>query len=49
VVPVGRTAAGLPVGVQVVADFHQDRTALAVAQRVTDALGGFEAPPGYGA
>ena len=49
VVPVGRTAAGLPVGVQVVADFHQDRTALAVAQRITDVLGGFEAPPGYGA
>jgi amidase len=49
VVPVGRTAEGLPVGVQVVADFHQDRTALAVAQRITDVLGGFEAPPGYGA
>ena len=48
-VPVGRTVRGLPVGVQVVADFHQDRTALAVAQRITDVLGGFEAPPGYGA
>ena len=49
VVPVGATPDGLPVGVQVVADFHDDRTALAVAERITDALGGFEAPPGYGA
>jgi len=46
VVPVGRTAGDLPVGVQVVADFRQDRTALAVAQRITDVLGGFEAQIG---
>jgi amidase len=49
VVPVGRTADGLPVGVQVVADFRDDRTALAVAGRIDSALGGFEPPPGYGA
>jgi amidase len=49
VVPVGRTPDGLPVGVQVVAGFGDDRTALAVAGRITEALGGFEAPPGYGA
>lgn len=49
VVPVGRTADGLPVGVQVVADFLEDRTALAVAERISRVLGGFEAPPGYAA
>ena len=49
VVPVGRTPDGLPVGVQVVADFGNDRTALAVSGRIASALGGFEPPPGYGA
>ena len=49
VVPVGRTAEGLPVGVQVVADFGDDRTALGAAARIAETLGGFEAPPGYGA
>ena len=49
VVPVGRTPEGLPVGVQVVADFEDDRTALAVACRISGILGGFQPPPGYGA
>jgi amidase len=48
VVPVGRTADGLPVGIQVVSGYGQDRTALEVAGRIGDALGGFEPPPGYG-
>lgn len=49
VVPVGFTADGRPVGVQVVADFLQDRTALTVAARISEVLGGFRPPPGYGA
>jgi amidase len=49
VVPVGFTADGLPVGVQIVADHGQDRTALAVAAQLEEVLGGFTPPPGYGA
>jgi amidase len=48
VVPVGFTSEGLPVGVQVVADHGRDRTALAVAARLEEVLGGFTPPPGYG-
>jgi amidase len=49
VVPVGRTADGRPVGIQVVADFLRDRTALAAAARLEEVLGGFTEPPGFGA
>lgn len=47
VVPVGKTAAGLPVGIQVVGPYLEDRTALHVAAAFEGVLGGFEAPPGY--
>lgn len=43
--PVGRTAAGLPVGVQVVAPFLHDRTAVAAAGMLSDLVGGYEPPP----
>ncbi|MEC9347609.1 MAG: amidase [Pseudomonadota bacterium] len=46
VVPVGLTTEGLPVGVQVVANFLEDRTALDVARHIERALGGL-VPPGY--
>jgi len=46
VVPVGRTPAGLPVGVQVVGPYLEDRTALFVAARLAELTGGFEPPPG---
>ena len=42
--PVGRTAAGLPIGVQVVAPYLHDRTALAFARAMTDVVGGFRPP-----
>jgi amidase len=45
-VPVGRTADGLPVGVQIVGAYLEDRTTLAVARRVEELLGGFVPPPG---
>jgi amidase len=48
VVPVGFTDDGRPVGVQVVADFLQDRTALAAAAHLEAELGGFTPPPGHG-
>lgn len=44
VVPVGRVD-GLPVGVQVVGPYLEDRTPLFVAGRLAEALGGYEPPP----
>lgn len=45
VVPIGTTSEGLPVGVQIVANFLEDRTALDVARHLEAALGGFRRPP----
>lgn len=45
VVPIGMTSEGLPVGVQVVANFLEDRTALDVARHLENALGGVRRPP----
>jgi amidase len=47
VVPVGRTAEGLPVGMQVVAPVLEDRTAIDVARRVAEVTGGYCPPPGF--
>jgi amidase len=47
VVPIGRNAAGLPLGVQVVAPYLQDRRAMRVAALVSEVVGGYEIPPGY--
>ncbi|SEO68554.1 amidase [Aquisalimonas asiatica] len=47
VVPVGRTRAGLPVGVQIIGPYLEDATPLAFARFVEAVTGGFEAPPGY--
>ena len=46
VMPVGRTAAGLPVGVQIVGPYLEDRTPLAFARAAERELGGFTPPPG---
>jgi amidase len=43
--PIGRTASGLPIGVQVVAPFLEDRTALAFAAILSDVMGGYSPPP----
>jgi amidase len=45
--PVGRTAGGLPVGMQIVGPYLEDRTTVDVARRVTEVVGGFEPPPGF--
>jgi len=45
VVPVGRTREGLPIGMQVVAPRLEDRTAIDVARRIAQVLGGYERPP----
>ncbi len=46
VVPAGVTADGLPVGVQIVGPYLEDRTTLAAGRCLTDVLGGFVPPPG---
>ncbi len=45
VVPVGTTADGLPAGIQVVAPYLEDRTALDVARRLSALVGDIGAPP----
>jgi len=47
VVPIGRTRAGLPVGVQIAGPFLEDRTPLDLARRLSELIGGFTPPPGY--
>ncbi len=44
-VPAGRTAAGLPVGVQVVGRPHEEWRVLAAARVIEEALGGWRPPP----
>ena len=46
-VPVGRTKAGLPVGVQIVGPYLEDFTTIAIADMLERELGGFVPPPGF--
>jgi amidase len=43
---VGFTPGGLPVGIQVVGPYLEDRTSLFVAARLAELVGGYVAPPG---
>jgi amidase len=45
VVPLGRTGEGLPVGVQVVGPYLEDRTALFLGARLGELVGGYQPPP----
>jgi amidase len=45
VAPVGRTGSGLPVGIQILAPYLEDRTAIDVAACIAAVAGGFQAPP----
>jgi amidase len=45
--PIGRTAAGLPVGMQIVAPYLRDRRAIRVAELLGEVAGGYEVPPGF--
>jgi amidase len=47
VMPVARSEDGLPIGVQVIGPFLEDRTTLAFAALAEREFGGFIAPPGY--
>jgi amidase len=42
--PVGRTAAGLPISVQVVGPLHEDDTAITFAELLADVAGGYQPP-----
>jgi amidase len=44
VAPVGLTRRGLPVGMQVIAPYLEDRTAIDVARQIERHVGGFQAP-----
>jgi amidase len=45
--PIGRTQAGLPVGLQIIGPYLEDRTPIDFAGRLSEVIGGFQAPPGY--
>jgi amidase len=45
--PIGQTAAGLPVGIQIVAPFWEDATPITFADLLAQEIGGFSPPPGY--
>lgn len=45
--PAGRTRAGLPIGLQAMGPYLEDRTPIHFAALVARELGGFVAPPGY--
>jgi amidase len=45
VVPVGRSKDGLPIGVQIVGRPYEEMLILAVARKLEEALGGWQAPP----
>jgi amidase len=47
--PLGFTRGGLPIGVQAIGPYLEDRTPLRFAALVARELGGFKAPPGYAA
>ncbi len=47
VAPIGRTKAGLPVGIQIVGPYLEDHTTIAAARFLADAVGGYEPPPGF--
>jgi amidase len=46
--PIGLSEDGLPVGMQIIGPYLEDRTTLAFAEAVEGAFGGFVPPPGYG-
>ena len=47
VAPVGRTEAGLPAGIQIVAPMWEDGTSIEFAALLSNLVGGFSAPPAF--
>jgi amidase len=48
VAPAGLTDLGLPVGLQIMGPHWEDATSIKFAELLTDEIGGFVPPPGYG-
>jgi amidase len=46
---IGQSSSGLPVGIQIMGPFWEDATSIEFAALLSDQIGGFTAPPGYGA
>ncbi len=46
-IPTSLSANGLPVGVQIISEYLEDRTALAAARLIETEIEGFTPPPGY--
>jgi amidase len=46
--PAGKTAAGLPVGIQIMGPYLEDATTIEFARLMAEVIGGFEAPKGFG-
>jgi amidase len=47
VAPAGKTASGLPVGIQILGPYMEDATPIRLAGLLAEANGGFTPPPGY--
>lgn len=47
--PSGLSRDGLPIGLQIIGPEYGDRTTIEVARLIAQELGGFQAPPGFGA
>ena len=47
VAPVGLTESGLPVGIQIIGPYLEDRTTIDFARRMAKVVGGFKPPPGF--
>ncbi len=47
--PSGLSRDGLPIGLQIIGSEYGDRTTIEVARLIARELGGFQAPPGFGA
>lgn len=47
--PSGLSREGLPIGLQIIGPEYGDRTTIEVARLIAQEIGGFQAPPGFGA
>jgi amidase len=47
VAPVGRTSAGLPAGIQILAPMWEDATSIEFAALLSEVVGGFAVPPAF--
>jgi amidase len=45
--PLGRSPGGLPVGMQIIGPYFEDRSCIEFAKLLADVAGGFEVPPGF--